>query len=30
VVVRPDKPEGCTVCRPVMHFAVAGEPLAVS
>jgi hypothetical protein len=27
---RPDKPEGCTVCRPVMHLAVAGEPLAVS
>jgi hypothetical protein len=25
-----DKPEGCTVCRPVMHFAVAGEPQLVS
>jgi hypothetical protein len=23
-------PEGCTVCRPVIHFAVVGDPQAVS
>ncbi len=22
---RPDRPEGCTVCRPVIHFAEAGD-----
>jgi hypothetical protein len=21
------RPDGCTVCRPVIHFAVPGEPL---
>jgi hypothetical protein len=22
---QPVRPDGCTVCRPVMHFAVAGD-----
>jgi hypothetical protein len=22
---QPVKPDGCTICRPVVHFAVAGE-----
>jgi hypothetical protein len=21
----PDRPDGCTVCRPVLHFPVAGD-----
>jgi hypothetical protein len=25
---QPDKPDGCTACRPVVHFAVVGDPQA--
>jgi hypothetical protein len=25
---QPDKPDGCTICRPVMHLPVAGVVLA--
>ena len=27
---QPDKPDGCAVCRPIIHFAVAGDPLPVT
>jgi hypothetical protein len=26
---QPERPDGCAVCRPVIHFAVPGDPQAV-